>query len=50
MAIMTTALIFLPIFIGLSAALTVIVADLLSPAAEAPSQPAKAEAKRRATA
>ncbi len=28
---MTIALIFLPIFLGLSAALTVVVADLLSP-------------------
>lgn len=47
---MTTALIFLPIFVGLSAALTVVVADLLSPRSTKSNSAAKKLDGKRATA
>jgi hypothetical protein len=48
---MTTALIFLPIFVGLSVALTVVVADLLSPkTGDSKSAAKKLEGKRAASA
>jgi len=43
---MTTALLFLSLFIGLSAALTVVVADLLSPEKKAPAKPVAKSSKR----
>jgi hypothetical protein len=50
MAAMITALIFLPIFVGLSAALTVIVANLLSPETSQSSSAAKKPDGKRAAA
>jgi hypothetical protein len=47
---MTTALIFLPIFVGVSATLTVIAADLLSPGKKAAAGAAKSGQKRPVTA
>jgi hypothetical protein len=43
---MTTALIFLPIFVGLFAALTVVAADLLSPEKKEAAGAAKSGEKR----